>query len=87
MPDRMLDLMLTLDAGVQEEPIKEHERNTLYIPKYMAAAPPQAEVAALRAYFGEKATGLQLRFQLIFVPLGKKKDVVDRFDKLLEPFL
>jgi acetolactate synthase-1/2/3 large subunit len=41
-------VMLTLDAEVQEEPIKEHERNTLYIPKYMAAAPPQAEVAALR---------------------------------------
>src|SRR6266700_709692 len=41
-------VMLTLDAGVQEAPIKEHERNTLYIPKYMAAAPPQAEVAALR---------------------------------------
>ncbi len=41
-------VMLTLDAEVQESPIKEHERNTLYIPKYMAAAPPQAEVAALR---------------------------------------
>jgi acetolactate synthase-1/2/3 large subunit len=41
-------VMLTLDAEVQEEPIKEHERNTLYIPKYMAAAPPQAEVGALR---------------------------------------
>jgi acetolactate synthase-1/2/3 large subunit len=41
-------VMLTLDAEVQESPIKEHERNTLYIPKYMAAAPPQAEVGALR---------------------------------------
>jgi acetolactate synthase-1/2/3 large subunit len=41
-------VMLTLDAGVQEAPINEHERKTLYIPKYMAAAPPQAEVAALR---------------------------------------
>jgi acetolactate synthase I/II/III large subunit len=41
-------VMLTLDAEVQEEPIKEHERNTLYIPKYAAAAPPQAEVGALR---------------------------------------
>ena len=45
------------------------------------------EVGALRAYFGEKAAGLKLRFQLIFVPLGKKKDVVDSFDKLLEAFL
>src|SRR5882757_321106 len=41
-------VMLTLDAGVQEAPINEHERKTLYIPKYAAAAPPQAEVAALR---------------------------------------
>jgi acetolactate synthase I/II/III large subunit len=41
-------VMLTLDAEVQESPIKESERNTLYIPKYMAAAPPQAEVGALR---------------------------------------
>jgi acetolactate synthase I/II/III large subunit len=41
-------VMLTLDAEVQESPIKEHERNTLYIPKYSPAAPPQAEVAALR---------------------------------------
>ena len=41
-------VMLTLDAEVQESPIKEHERNTLYIPKYAAAAPPQAEVGALR---------------------------------------
>jgi acetolactate synthase I/II/III large subunit len=41
-------VVLTLDAEVQEAPIKEHERNTLYIPKYSPAAPPQAEVAALR---------------------------------------
>jgi hypothetical protein len=47
----------------------------------------KAEVAALRDYFGQRAAGLKLRFQLIFVPLGNKKDVVDSFDKLLEPFL
>src|SRR5260370_36313651 len=41
-------VMLTLDAGIQEAPINEHERKTLYMPKYMAAAPPQAEVPALR---------------------------------------
>jgi hypothetical protein len=46
-----------------------------------------SEVAALRTYFGEKASNLKLRFQLIFVPLGKKKDVVDHFDKRLEAFL
>jgi thiamine pyrophosphate-dependent acetolactate synthase large subunit-like protein len=41
-------VMLTLDAEVQESPIKEHERNTLSIPKLFPTAPPQAEVAALR---------------------------------------
>jgi hypothetical protein len=46
----------------------------------------KTEVAALRAYFGEKAKELKLRFQLIFVPLGKKEDVVKSFDKLLEPY-
>lgn len=45
------------------------------------------EVEALRAYFSDKAAGIALRFELLFVPLGKKKDVVDHFDKLLEPFL
>ncbi|MBZ4372436.1 DUF1837 domain-containing protein [Corallococcus sp. AS-1-6] len=45
------------------------------------------EVAGLRAYFAEKTQGLTLRFQLVFVPLGKKKDVVDSFDRKLVPFL
>ena len=45
------------------------------------------EVDVLRAYFGTKAEGITLRFELLFVPLGKKKDVVDCFDKLLEAFL
>lgn len=46
-----------------------------------------AEVAKLRSYFGSRAAGLTLRFQLIFVPLGSKKDVVESFDKKLEAFL
>jgi hypothetical protein len=45
------------------------------------------EVEALRTYFGGKAAGITLRFELLFVPLGKKKDVVDSFDQLLEAFL
>jgi hypothetical protein len=45
------------------------------------------EIIALRKYFLERGIDIKLRFQLIFVPLGKKKDVVDSFDKLLEPYL
>lgn len=45
-----------------------------------------AEVGKLRAYFGGRVTDLNLRFQLIFVPLGKKKDLVDSFDKRLGAF-
>jgi hypothetical protein len=45
------------------------------------------EVEALRTYFGSKAAGIILRFELLFIPLSKKKDVVDKFDKLLEAFL
>ena len=41
-------VMLTLDAEVQEAPISAHESKSLYIPKVIPAAPPQAEVAALR---------------------------------------
>jgi acetolactate synthase-1/2/3 large subunit len=41
-------VMLTLDAECQEAPINAHERNTLYIPKMVQTASPQAEVAALR---------------------------------------
>ena len=47
----------------------------------------EAEVADLRTYFADKAVGLKLRFQLIFVPLENKKAVVDRFDNLLGGFL
>jgi len=45
------------------------------------------ELSALRDYFGEKANELKLNFQLVFVPMGKKKELVEHFDKLLEPFL
>jgi hypothetical protein len=45
------------------------------------------EVEALRTYFNGKAEGITLRFELLFVPLGKKQDLVDNFDKLLEAFL
>jgi len=41
-------VMLTLDAEVQEAPINEHETKSLYIPKVVQPAAPQAEVAALR---------------------------------------
>jgi len=39
---------ISLDAGIQESPISEHERQTLSIPKFVRAAPPQADVSALR---------------------------------------
>jgi thiamine pyrophosphate-dependent acetolactate synthase large subunit-like protein len=41
-------VMLSLDCGIQESPISEHEKKTLYIPKFVKAAPPQADVSALR---------------------------------------
>jgi thiamine pyrophosphate-dependent acetolactate synthase large subunit-like protein len=41
-------VMLALDAELQEMPEQERERNRLIIPKYVAASPPQADVAALR---------------------------------------
>jgi hypothetical protein len=46
-----------------------------------------AELSGLKASFAEKGKDIKLRFQLIFVPMGKKHDVVQSFDKLLEPFL
>lgn len=45
------------------------------------------EVEKLRQYFGERAKEIKLRFELIFVPLGSKKAVVESFDKKLEAFL
>src|SRR4029077_12663785 len=38
---------LALDAGLQEEPIHENGEK-LYIPKYIAASPPQGETGAVR---------------------------------------
>jgi len=47
----------------------------------------QAEVEALRVYFGEKAAQISLKFQLILVPLESKDAVVASFDDKLKPFL
>src|SRR3954469_10334643 len=41
-------VMISLDAGISEEPIKEHEKHSLYIPKVVQTASPQAEVSALK---------------------------------------
>jgi len=41
-------VMIALDAELQEGPIEEREKPFLTIPKYVASAPPQADVAALR---------------------------------------
>jgi thiamine pyrophosphate-dependent acetolactate synthase large subunit-like protein len=41
-------VMISLDLGLQQEPIKAHERETLYIPKYVATAPPQGDSNAVR---------------------------------------
>ncbi|MEO6635374.1 MAG: DUF1837 domain-containing protein [Devosia sp.] len=46
-----------------------------------------AEVEGLRSFFAERVTDLRLRFHLVFVPLNKKKDLVEKFDQLLVPFL
>src|SRR5262247_1447834 len=40
-------VMMAIDGGLQEEPMGEHTGG-LYIPRYVKAAPPQAEVGALR---------------------------------------
>lgn len=45
-----------------------------------------SEVAKLRTYFGDRTKDLKLRFNLIFVPLGSKKDLVESFDKRLGAF-
>jgi acetolactate synthase-1/2/3 large subunit len=41
-------VMIALDSGLQQEPIKPHERDSLYIPKYVPTAPPQADSGAVR---------------------------------------
>ncbi len=41
-------VMIALDLGLQQEPVKDHERETLYIPKYVPTAPAQADSAAIK---------------------------------------
>ena len=41
-------VMISLDLGLQQEPVRSHERETLYIPKYVPTAPPQADSNAVR---------------------------------------
>ena len=36
-----------LDLGLQQEPMRAHERETIYIPKYVPTAPPQADNAVI----------------------------------------
>lgn len=47
----------------------------------------KSEVEGMRSYFSERAEGITLRFQLIFVPMASKASVVDSFDQKLEAFL
>jgi acetolactate synthase-1/2/3 large subunit len=41
-------VMISLDLGLQQEPVRPHERETLYIPKYVPTAPPQADAVAVK---------------------------------------
>src|SRR5262249_39747142 len=41
-------VMISLDAGLQQEPIHLHNGEKLYIPKFTATAPPQGETGAVR---------------------------------------
>ena len=41
-------VMLALDLGLQQEAMRAHERETIYIPKYVPTAPPQADTGAVR---------------------------------------
>src|SRR5215470_6161501 len=41
-------VMIALDLGLQQEPMREHERQSIYIPKYVPTAPPQADSGAIR---------------------------------------
>lgn len=45
------------------------------------------ELKVLKDYFSDKAADVKLRFGLIFVPMNKKTDVIESFDKKLVPFL
>src|SRR4029079_8987143 len=39
---------ISLDAGLQQEPIKEHNGEKLYIPKYRPTSPPQGDTGAVK---------------------------------------
>jgi thiamine pyrophosphate-dependent acetolactate synthase large subunit-like protein len=41
-------VMIALDLGLQQEPIRAHEKETLYIPRYVPTAPPQGDTNAVR---------------------------------------
>jgi acetolactate synthase-1/2/3 large subunit len=41
-------VMIALDLGLQQEPMRAHEQETIYIPKYVPTAPPQADSGAVR---------------------------------------
>jgi thiamine pyrophosphate-dependent acetolactate synthase large subunit-like protein len=41
-------VMISLDAGLQQEPVKSHNGEKLYIPKYNATSPPQGETGAVK---------------------------------------
>ncbi|MCE4073610.1 MULTISPECIES: DUF1837 domain-containing protein [Pseudomonas] len=47
----------------------------------------ESESESLREYFFEQSKGIPLRFQLIFIPIKSKSDVISNFDKRLESFL
>lgn len=46
----------------------------------------ELESEELRKYFSEQSKDVPLRFQLIFVPIESKSDVISKFDKRLESF-
>ena len=41
-------VMISLDAGLQQEPVKQHNGEKLYIPKYTPTSPPQGEIGAVK---------------------------------------
>jgi thiamine pyrophosphate-dependent acetolactate synthase large subunit-like protein len=41
-------VMISLDAGLQQEPVREHGGEKLYIPRFVTTAPPQGDSGAVR---------------------------------------
>jgi thiamine pyrophosphate-dependent acetolactate synthase large subunit-like protein len=41
-------VMISLDAGLQQEPVKEHAGEKLYIPRFVPTAPPQGDSGAVK---------------------------------------